>query len=229
MRTTLSYLFLFLLLSCQSDEADKPEIKTNSATSIGINRAVLQGEVKEVGPLKPIQYGFLWSAQPGVTVLSAQNRKVVGETSATGTLFSIEIQELNADTEYFVRAFASNASFTSISYGEEVSFRTAQPSQYIRTLPAENVTSSSALLKGQVIDLHELEKITYSFAWSTSPFNSIFNAQVIVVGDSDEALYYETPLPGLQPGTTYYYKAFLSDENSTLIVSGQQLSFTTAN
>lgn len=229
MRISVFFLAIVLFCSCHSDEADEPELRTNAATSIGLSRAVLQGEVKEVGPLKPIHYGFLWSTESGVTVLSAKSKTMVGEASQGGVEYSVEISELLPNTEYFVRAFATNDAQTSIYYGNEVSFKTTQPSQYVATLATENITSSSVLLKGEVLDLNELENATYGFAWSVNPFTSLLNAQVVIVGETNAALIYETSLNSLQPQTTYYYRAFLSNEAGTLLVYGELLSFSTLN
>lgn len=225
-------LFLFLLLSasaCQTDEAENPELQTNSADAVGLTSAVLRGVLEEVGPIKPIRYGFLWSTQAGVTIASAEHNLVIGEAYEGDLAYSTPITNLQADTEYFVRAFAANASFTSIFYGDELSFRTARASQYLTTLIPENIASSSVMLKGEIISLNELENATYGFVWSLIPFTSILNSQVIVVGDTSTPRVYETTLSLLQPSTTYYYRSFISNANGTVIVYGEQVSFTTTS
>jgi hypothetical protein len=229
MRVAAYFLFFLLFTACQSDEADEPELKTNPVDGIGLNRAVLKGVVVEIGPLKPIQYGFLWATQAGVTILSANNNVLVGEALERNIEYSIELDELREDTDYFVRAFAVDPSFGSVYYGNEVSFRTAQPSLYLKTLAAESITASSALLKGEVNDLNELETVTYGFAWADQPFASIVEATVLVVGETQIPLPYQASLGGLQPSTTYYFRAFISNDSGTSIVYGDQETVTTAN
>ena len=74
----LTLVLALSLFACQSDEADAPEVKTNTVTGIGLNRAILQATLEEVGPLKPVQYGFLWSTEAGVNVITAKDQQVVG-------------------------------------------------------------------------------------------------------------------------------------------------------
>jgi hypothetical protein len=229
MKVIACFLFFLLLAACQSDEADEPELRTNSVDGIGLNRAVLEGEVVEVGPLKPIQYGFLWSTEAGVTILSATNSLLVGEALERNIEYSVELNELIEDTDYFVRAFAVDPSLSSVYYGNEVSFRTAQPSLYLQTLAPESITTSSALLKGDIIDLNELKTVTYGFAWADQPFTSILEATVLVVGETEIALSYQANLSGLVPSTTYYFRAFISNNSGTVIVYGNQKTLTTVN
>lgn len=227
MRTVTFLLLLALCFACQSDEADEPEVKTTTVTGIGLNRAILQATLEEVGPLKPVHYGFLWSTEAGVNVITAKEQQLVGQTSESPLDYSIELTNLSPATAYFVRAFVSNPSFTTVYYGEEVSFRTAQPSEYLTTLPASAVTNTSAQLNGVLEDLHELESVQYGFAWSTTPFTTLLQATVLVVGETSAPLSYQAPLVSLQTQTTYYYRAFLSNKEGTVIVYGEQLSFTT--
>lgn len=222
----VTFLLALCLFACQTDEADEPEVQTNAATGIGLNRAVLQATLEEVGPLKPVQYGFLLSTQAGVNVINA-TQLLVGQTSESPLDFSIELTNLQPDTEYFVRAFVSNASFTTIYYGEEISFRTPQPDEYITTLPASGITTTSAQLNGVIEDLHELDVVQYGFAWSTIPFTNLLQANVLMVGEATSAIAFQGVLTTLQTQTTYYYRSFLSNKEGTVIVYGEQLSFTT--
>lgn len=223
----LTFLVALVLFACQTNEADAPEVKTTTVTGIGLNRAMLQATLEEVGPLKPVQYGFLWSTEAGVNVITAKEQQVVGQTSESPLDYGMELTNLQPATEYFVRAFASNASFTSIYYGEEISFRTAQPTEYITTLAASSITNTSAQLNGILEDLHELELVQYGFVWSATPFTTLLQATVVVVGETSAPVSYQAPLTSLQAQTTYYYRAFLSNEEGTVIVYGKQRSFTT--
>lgn len=219
-------LLTLCLFACQTDEADEPEVQTNSVTGIGLNRAVLQATLEEVGPLKPVQYGFLLSTEAGVNVVNA-TQLLVGQTYESPLDFSIELSDLQPNTVYFVRAFASNTTFTTIYYGDEVSFQTAAPAEYITTLPATSITASSAQLNGVIVDLHELEEVQYGFAWATVPFTNLLQANVVVVGESSSTLSFQASLTSLQTQTTYYYRSFLSNKAGTVLVYGEQLSFTT--
>jgi hypothetical protein len=229
MRAGLLIIVIGAFFSCQSDEADAPEIKTAAATGIGLSQALLQGEIKEVGPIKPILYGFIWSTTAGVSVISAERKVLLGEAFEGDRVFSSQVSGLQQNTEYYFRAFATNQSQTSIYYGDEFSFKTTQPTQYVKTLVAENVTNASAQLKGEIIALNELDAVSYGFAWSQTPFTSVLQAQTILLGQSETPLVYQTTLNTLPSQTTFYYRAFVSNESGTLLVYGDQQTFTTLN
>lgn len=225
-------IFLFLalaLFACQQDEADKPKVETRGAGAIGLNKVVLQAELLEVGPIKPVQYGFLWSTTGGVNAISAQGKVVVGEAFEGELPFSYEITNLSPGTNYFVRAFASTNGFSNIYYGDEITFTTSLPADYVRTLAAEALTNSTAKLNGELIDLNELTTAQYGFVWALTPFNSILQGNVVVTGTASSPLMYQSTLTSLQAQTTYYYRAFISNEEATVVVYGDLLSFTTAN
>lgn len=225
-------IFLFLalaLFACQQDEADKPKVETRGAGAIGLNKAVLQAELLEVGPIKPVQYGFLWSTTGSVNAISAQGKVVVGEAFEGELPFSYEITNLSPGTNYFVRAFASTNGFSNIYYGDEIAFTTSLPADYVRTLAAEALTNSTAKLNGELIDLNELTTVQYGFVWALTPFNSILQGNVVVTGTASSPLMYQSTLTSLQAQTTYYYRAFISNEEATVVVYGDLLSFTTAN
>lgn len=225
-------IFLFLalaLFACQQDEADKPKVETGGVGAIGLNKAVLQAELLEVGPIKPAQYGFLWSTTNGVNAISAQGKIVVGEASEGELPFSYEVANLSPGTNYFVRAFAATNGFTNIYYGDEIAFTTSLPADYVRTLAAEEVTNNAAKLNGELIDLNELTTAQYGFVWALAPFNSILQGNVVVTGTTSTPLLYQSSLSSLQAQTTYYYRAFISNEEATVVVYGDLLSFTTTN
>lgn len=111
------------MISCQTSEADFPELLTKDAQQIGATSAVLEAEVTEVGPVRPIEYGFLWSLQPDITIASAENKVVIGLTSDPKE-FSIKLDNLVPSTEYYFRSFAADPGFTKIYYGAIVKFVT---------------------------------------------------------------------------------------------------------
>lgn len=120
----LRFLFIFVLaVACQENEADAPELLTKPAQQIGSTSAVLDAEVTETGPIKPITIGFLWGPSNDLTIASAPGKHIVGDTSAKGP-FSIKVETFSPGTTYYYRSFAANSDFTRIYYGAVVSFVT---------------------------------------------------------------------------------------------------------
>jgi hypothetical protein len=118
-----SLLVFTLLLACQSDEADKPELLTKPAQQIGPTSAVLEAEVTETGPIKPITIGFLWSTTNNLTLAEAPGKYIIGDTGNKGP-FSIKVETLAPATIYYYRAYASDVDVTKVWYGAIVEFTT---------------------------------------------------------------------------------------------------------
>lgn len=122
MRFRWIYILLFAF-ACQENEADRAELLTKPAQEIGQTSAILEAEVTEVGPIKPITVGFLWSTTNNLTLDLSPGRHIVGDTGSKGP-FSIKVETLAPNTTYFYRAYATNANVTQVWYGAIVSFTT---------------------------------------------------------------------------------------------------------
>jgi len=122
MRSRWLFVLLFAF-ACQENEADAPGLLTKPAQQIGSTSAVLEAEVTETGPIKPITIGFLWGATQDLTIAAAPGQHIIGPTSDKGP-FSVKVETFTAGTTYYYRSFAANAEFTRIYYGAVVSFET---------------------------------------------------------------------------------------------------------
>ncbi|MFZ1807641.1 MAG: hypothetical protein WAU36_10485 [Cyclobacteriaceae bacterium] len=110
-------------LSCDSEEAEFPELITMQAQQIGSTSVVLEMEIKETGTIRPIRYGFLWSESPDLNLFTASNKVDLGMTNDKGE-YSILLESLTPNTRYFVRSFAANHDYSKVYYGNETSFST---------------------------------------------------------------------------------------------------------
>lgn len=114
---------MLFALACQDNEPDAPELLTKPAQQIGQTSAVLEAEVKETGPIKPITIGFLWSTTNNLTLGASPGQYAIGATASNGP-YSIKVETLAPNTVYFYRAYATNADVTKVWYGGIVSFTT---------------------------------------------------------------------------------------------------------
>ncbi len=119
----LIILLLVGILSCDSEEAEFPELITMQAQQIGSTSVVLEMEIKETGTIRPIRYGFLWSESSGLNLFTANNKVDLGVTSNKGK-YSIRLESLSPGTQYFIRSFAANEDYSKVYYGNETSFST---------------------------------------------------------------------------------------------------------
>jgi len=109
---------LTLTCNCKKDENDPPGGLTTSAiTRITDNSALSGGEITDEGSSAVIVRGVCWSTAPSPTYAGSKTE----DGADTGSFVS-SISGLQANTKYYVRAYASNSD--AISYGNELSFTT---------------------------------------------------------------------------------------------------------
>lgn len=126
-------MLVLIVFACQQDEADYPVVETREAISVSLDKALLQATLIAAGPIKPVQYGFLWSTVSDVNAFSAQGSFVVGEGAEDQLTYSYELSGLLPGTTYFVKAFATTNGSTNYYYGEEITFTTPLPTSFVRT------------------------------------------------------------------------------------------------
>lgn len=95
-----------------------PTVTTSDATNITQNSATCGGTVTSDGGATVTQRGICWSTSPEPT-LETGSSVIIG--SGTGS-FTGQISGLTANTEYYVKAFATNVVGT--NYGDQKTFRT---------------------------------------------------------------------------------------------------------
>jgi len=98
-------------------EAIPPVVKTSTVSVIFQTSALTGGTVTDDGNAVVTEYGICWSISPNPTI--STNKKNVG--TGIGS-FTISLNGLNANTKYYVRAYAISS--VGISYGNEITFLT---------------------------------------------------------------------------------------------------------
>ena len=97
--------------------ATAPTVTTQAVTAITSTTATGNGNITDLGSANPTAYGVCWNTTGTPTIANSKTDK--GAISATGA-FTADMTGLNANTTYYVRAFATNSVNT--SYGVEVTF-----------------------------------------------------------------------------------------------------------
>ena len=190
-------------------------IPVSSITSI----SALTGGVVRTGGESPVKVrGVCWSTETNPS--ADLSTKTFDSTAAIS--FSSQLNNLLPNTVYFVKAFAENSQ--GVYYGNEISFKTTQP-----TVPAlfsvkpSYVTGSSALSGGEIInDGGSLIK-TRGVCWSTTE-NPTASPGYKTVDSTGTGLYISR-LFGLGANKKYYIRAYAV--NSVGTAYGDQFSFNT--
>ena len=193
------------------------EVETENVTGDSFDAKV---KVTSGTPLPVLEYGLVYATTTEPTVENA-TKVVFGEGDGEKTL---AIEGLTDDTAYYIRPYAINKN--GISYGEEVVVLTLSKKAMVSTVATSFVTAHRAKVAGEILSLGLLNApITeVGICWSTNPSptvdDSTIQSTATEVGEFDAL-----QLFCLNPSTTYYARAYITNEYGTNY--GEEITFTT--
>jgi uncharacterized protein (TIGR02145 family) len=202
--------------------AGTPIVITSALNSITQTTAVGGGNVTSQGVSAVTARGVVWSTSPNPTIALATKT-----VNGTGTgLFTSNLTDLNTETTYYLRAYATNA--TGTAYGNEVNFKTllkvTQVFPIVNTSIPINVESNKALAGGFVNSEGTSPVTVRGIIWSTAPLaKETGKDRTIVPGGGTGA--FTSLLTGLKPDTWYYTVAYATSSVGTSY--GGEISFKT--
>ena len=195
--------------------ASPPEVVTSPALDVTTTTALLGGEVISDGYAEVTGRGIYWGPDPD------PSGSGVREPMGTGTgPFSLTLDGLQMNTTYYLRAYAVNIAGT--AYGEVESFTTLASVPEVVTAPPLDVTSTTALLGGEVISEGGLVVSGRGIYWGPDPDpRNSGEAEPMGSGPGSFSMGFE----GLLRNTTYYYIAWA--ENAEGVGWGEVETFAT--
>lgn len=194
----------------------KPDVETTVATEISYTTAVTGGEVTNEGGAFILTRGICWntSSDPEIT-----NTRTT-QSGGLGT-FTTVMTQLNPNTVYYVRAYATNIAGT--GYGNQISFTTNNLGlPELTTTQITSVTKNTASSGGNITADNGGFIESRGVCWSTSHNPSKSDNQT---SDNTGTGSYASIISGLSPNTIYYVRAFAT--NSVGTSYGNELSFKT--
>jgi hypothetical protein len=199
--------------------ADLAVLTTEVISGITKTSAISGGNISGQGGTSVSARGVCWSVATNPTVGNSKT------TDGSGTgVFASSITGLTAGTKYYVRAYATNSGGT--AYGNEVSFTTTSDTPVAPTVTTANVTSvtsSSAVCGGEVTVEGSSSVTARGVCWGTSPNPTILNS---TTSNGSGPGIFVSNLTTLNPGTTYYVRAYATNSAGTSY--GSEKSFPTA-
>lgn len=225
MKKTLHGLLIALLViglnACGNDDTKDPdnganvEVTTKAVTEITATTAVSGGSITGDSGAAVSARGVCWSTASAPTTADFKT----SDGSGTGE-FTSKLTGLENGVVYYVRAYAVSGKKT--VYGEAKQFTAGAATPVVTTAEVTEVEYRTATGGGTVEDPGASDVTACGICWSTSENPTIEDDNV--EGDPEEATF-SLPIENLSSGTTYYVRAFATNDAGTGY--GAQVSFTT--
>lgn len=211
-------LSTFLAQSCKKDKHTIPVITTTDVTEISYTSATSGGDLTDEGGTTVITRGVCWDTTSGPTIANSMTSDSCGSGS-----FVSHLTQLNPNTLYYIRAYATNIVGT--GYGNQVSFITNQIAVPVLTTTAITSITQTSSVSGGIITTENGGSITArGVCWNTAPDPTISDSKT---SDGSDIGIYSSTLIGLTQNTTYYVRAYAI--NSVGTGYGNSISFNTQN
>ena len=186
-----------------------PTVTTAEVTNIKTTSALGGGDVTSNGGYSITARGICWSSSTSTPTTDDSHTNEVADNGAFTSLMT----DLEANTTYYVRAYATNEVGT--SYGTAVIFTSGNGLPTVETLdPGENITTSSISAVGNVLDDGGFEITTRGFVYSTLPYPTLENSTKITSGSG--VGYFSANITNITPTKkTYYIRAYATNALGT--------------
>ena len=233
-KLTLLLALMVILFSCKP-EVEKPTVVTKSVGEVTETTAKVVGQVTADGGAEVTERGVCWNTAPAPEVIDY--RTVDG--TGIGT-FNSNISDLVPNTQYYVRAYATNEKGT--AYGEEVSFTTEEPEgpenpeepvdpenpeqpvgPVVTTAEVTEITVSSAVSGGEVVSGGNAVVVARGVCWNTTGAPTVSDTYTM---DGTNVGVFTSGLSNLESNTAYYVRAYATDAKGVTSY-GEEVTFTT--
>ena len=189
-----------------------PSIIFDTITTIWDTYANIQFHLEFDGGAPLSEMGICWNKESVPTIES-------NTLSTKDTFATLRISDLQPNTMYYVRAYATNKA--GIAYSKEHKFLTYDNPK-VETRDITEINLTSALLSGELKFNGNDKSTTVGFCWSESSQPTLSNNHKEVSYTSN---IFKHQVSNLKDETKYYVRAYA--QNKIGIVYGEEKSFTT--
>jgi len=199
--------------------ADLPTLSTITVADITHNSASSGGNISDNGGGTITARGVCWSTSEYPT--TSDSKSIDGTGSG---IYASSIIGLNANTFYYIRAYATNSAGT--AYGDQLVFTTSDPPAGIATLTTiagSDITTSTFTSGGNITDDGGGTITGKGVCYGTSSGPTISGTRT---SDGGGTGIFVSNVSGLSASTLYYVRAYAT--NSAGTAYGSQVTVTTA-
>jgi hypothetical protein len=203
-------------ISFKTSDVQVPILNTTLVKDISFTTATCGGNIISNCGSEILTCGICWSTDfyPDIDDCKTSDEK-------DKVSFINEITGLSSNTNYYVRAYASNKAGT--GYGNNVSFVTLSAIPELTTSVVTLITKNSAQSGGKITLTGISEVTARGVCWSTEETPTISN---YLTTDGSGSGSFTSTLTKLTPYTTYKIRAYATNSSGTAY--GNEVSFTTS-
>ena len=194
-----------------------PAVTSAVVSSITSTTARFSSSVKNHGGETVTEVGFYYSTDPVVDPATALKVNQPYSQDA----FSIDVENLNVYTKYYVMAYATNSAGT--TYSDVATFTTDSSYPTVQTVGATDINSQGATLSGSVVSDNGAEITERGFVYMQGTGTPTTDSYKLKV--SGKAGEYTGSLSGLEPNKKYSFRAYAVNSKGTAY--GEVMSFLT--
>jgi hypothetical protein len=207
---------LILFSSCEKEvEKTVSALSTIEVNEITQTTAISGGNITDEGGATVTARGVCWSVNQNPTIDDSKTE----DGSGSGN-FTSNITDLEPNTTYYVRAYATNSVGT--GYGSVMSFTTLEAINVptVTTADVTDIIRDTAISGGDIIEDGGAIVTSRGVCWSTNENPTINDSKT---EDGSGSGNFSSNISDLEPNTTYYVRAYASNSEGTGY--GQQVSF----
>ena len=184
-----------------------PQVTTDDISDISATTATCGGSVAANSGYAITARGICWSSTTASPTMQDSHTE---EVATTGHFTSLMLG-LERNTTYYVRAYAVNEK--GANYGETKTFTTLTGLPIVNTMAASNIMATTALGGGDVTNNGGYNIMSRGVCWSsTSSTPTTEDNHTNEVADNGP---FNSLITGLSPNTTYYVRAYATNEAGT--------------
>ena len=189
-----------------------PTLSNAQVTEVGVAKATFSSQLTSNGKGKISDAGFCYSLNANPT--TADNKISCGVVTGT---FGKTVTGLKENTTYHVRAYAINEAGT--AYSADVTFTTLEVTEpTLSSVTVSNISNTSASLDAKVSSTGNGTLTDAGFVYSTSHYPTLTDNKL----SCGKTTTLNSKMTGLTPETTYYVRAYATNEKGTSFSSEKE-------
>lgn len=199
--------------------ANLPTLTTTEITDISSSSALSGGVIEDEGSSSVTGRGVAWGTSQNPTITASQGITTDGDGLGS---FTSSMNNLNQDTRYYVRAYATNSQGT--AYGNQLDFTTEKQAGLpsVSTSSISSITETTAQSGGNVTSNGGAPVSARGVCWSDSQ-NPDKNDECTTDGSGTGE--FISNITGLNADTRYFLRAYA--ENSVGVSFAEEIEFRT--